>query len=495
VIEDFTVEDDDGLAIGARHGLSRGIAQIENRKPPVAEDDPGSAVGSLRVGPSIVQDGERPVHCWLSAIEHRAENSAHSASLLLDGLPSDQLHPTPRAASSLVAEMSGPVLYISFDGILQPLGFSQVARVVAGIAKKGIPYHLLSVERHADLGEEEKVASVRRLLDPFDVRWTPIAVDLVGSPYRSAEAFARIGTAATSIVRKGVGLVHARGYQAALVAQTLRRLFRVPYLFDARGYWIDERVDWFANRTAYAIGKWTERGLYRDARAIVTLTDLHARDLPATAPIVTIPTCADYDEFTIHEQRPSKPTPELDGKLVLAVVGAANRSYAIEPSIRLAKAVCEARPDAHLLVLTRQSDEYQRALARVVFPADRCTFVAAAHSDMPRWLDNVDWGFLLLPDIAAKRGSMPTKLAEFFASGVRPIAHGCNVEMVSWVRRAGSGLVLDTLDPGAIDEAAKRVIGTPSRVEELRNAREITAPHFSLASGIERYVALLRPMV
>ena len=149
------------------------------------------------------------------------------------------------------------------------------------------------------------------------------------------------------------------------------------------------------------------------------------------------------------------------------------------------------RPDAHLLVLSGQREEYERRLTGVD-PA-RVTLTRADHDAMPEWLSLLDWGLLLLnPASPAKRASVPTKLAEFFATGVRVAQFGCNEEISDWVRRAGSGVVLPSVDAQGL-EAAARLIAASTRDEAvLARAREVTAPHFSLKSGLERYEALWR---
>ncbi|MBI5482380.1 MAG: hypothetical protein HY906_26225 [Deltaproteobacteria bacterium] len=104
-------------------------------------------------------------------------------------------------------------------------------------------------------------------------------------------------------------------------------------------------------------------------------------------------------------------------------------------------------------------------------------------------LSLIDWGLLLLnPTSPAKRASVPTKLAEFFAAGVRPAQFGWNPEISDWVRRAGSsGLVLRSVDPAGLDEAAAAIATTPRDEATLKRARDVTAPHFSLEAGVERY--------
>ena len=44
-------------------------------------------------------------------------------------------------------------------------------------------------------------------------------------------------------VRYRVKIVHARSYVAAVMALALKKLLRIKFLFDMRGFWADERLD------------------------------------------------------------------------------------------------------------------------------------------------------------------------------------------------------------------------------------------------------------
>ncbi|HKC64053.1 MAG TPA: hypothetical protein VKB86_10465, partial [Pyrinomonadaceae bacterium] len=87
--------------------------------------------------------------------------------------------------------------------------------------------------------------------------------------------------------------------------------------------------------------------------------------------------------------------------------------------------------------------------------------------------------------------SMPTKLAEFFASGVRPIQYGCNEEVSEKIREAGAGLILRGLNESDLREAAREVAHTRRSVEAVARARALTRAHFSLDAGVDKYASLL----
>lgn len=397
--------------------------------------------------------------------------------------------------------MSPRTLYVSFDGVLQPLAFSQVVRPVAALERLGYSYHLLSLERTKDLADTERVSRVRDALG--GIPWTPVGVDLGGSARRSAEAYSRMIAVALGIARReGTTLVHARGHQGAIVASAAAKTLGARYLFDVRGCWIEERPDWFARPPAYALGKLVERRFFEGAAAYSTLTELLANDIEAGAygtagrPVRVVTTCADFDDFHLAPRGGAEGPPEalrhtLSGRTVVGIVGSLNRSYAVSATLELARRILAASPNTHLLVLSHQTAEYRERLTREGISAARSSVHAVDHEDMRRWLPWIDWGMLLLHEVAAKRGSMPTKLAEFFATGVRPLAFGCNSEMMSWVRRTGSGIALESLEPDALAAAAARVAQATPDHDALARAREIARPHFSLEAGVARYAELL----
>jgi hypothetical protein len=394
--------------------------------------------------------------------------------------------------------VSASILYVSSDGIMQPLGYSQVLRVVRGLAERGLRYSLVSAEQARDLEDAARVQATRTELADHGIRWTATSWDR-GSAATAAGNLARIARAVIGAARRErATLVHARSYHAAAVARLTQRITGAPFVFDARGYWIDERLEagrWFSNPLASRVARSTERRIYGAARAIVTLTRLHARDLEdgrmgrlGARMIETIPTVCDYGAFVRASAPEHGPwTAMPPARPVVAIIGAINNSYRMDATVALARRILDRVEAARLLVLSAQADGFRRLLDDAAIPRERCTITSASHEEMPGWLSRADWAITLLRASPAKRASVPTKLAEFFAAGVRPIHHGCNDEVTEWVRRAGSGFVLDDLEPASLDRCAEHVATRPAIAGEIERARDLTRAHFDLSSGLDRY--------
>lgn len=406
-----------------------------------------------------------------------------------------------------MGKKTSSILYVTFDGVLQHLGYSQVVRPLLGLGAKGHGYVLLTYERAKDMAQEERVFALRNELRKGGVEWEPLVWQEGGSG-QAAVRNLTLGTAKAmqlAATRK-VQLVHARGYHGAAVAYALRRSLGIPYVFDARGYWIDERLEdgrWFTRPVAHAVARRAERGMYEGAQAIVTLTDLHREDLRTGArgvrfggPVLTIPTCADFNEFRLGtmEER-DQVRREFFGETnvgpVLGIVGSANSNYQLDATVRLGRHLLEANPAARLLVFSAQTEEYEGLLRRGGIAAGKYRVVSVAHGAMPCAIHALDWGALLLKESPAKRASMPTKLAEFLAAGVRPVHFGCNGEVGAWVAKTGSGVTLDSLEEASLQAVARRIAEDKGSAELMQPAREIGEEHFSLKRGVERYDALL----
>ena len=279
----------------------------------------------------------------------------------------------------------------------------------------------------------------------------------------------------------------------------------VPYVFDTRGYWVDEKIDagrWFQDAASRAIARRVERELYRKASGVVTLTELAAEDVRSGRfgrrhprdRAICIPTCVDYTKFAMA--RRDAPHGFLRAGPIVGYVGSLNPSYEYRRSLRLAASILEQIPEARFLALTSQVDDMRALADEHAIPRSRRLITSVPHDEIHRWLPWIDFGLLLLvsPN-QAKRASMPTKLGEFFACGVSPIAHGANSEVVDWVTRVGSGLALEDLSDDALQRAVEFVANGVPDAGTLAKARSTAEPHFSLASGAARYDTLFRDVL
>jgi glycosyltransferase involved in cell wall biosynthesis len=425
--------------------------------------------------------------------------------------------------------MRGPspfrrVLYISYDGMLEPLGESQVVAYLERLADRAT-ITLLSFEKPADLADGARVSAMRVRLDRSGITWIarsytkrpPVlstAFDIIRGcvvARRWARAPSTIHAApstehaAPSTQHPAPGIVHARGYVPALIALHLKRAFAARFLFDMRGFWVDEKVEagqWSAGGLLFRVGKWCERRFFAEADAIVSLTAAGVREFPrlghvrAGVPVVVIPTCADLDRFQpapagSAESDRRRRELGIHGALVIGCVGTLSNWYLREETLSYLAWLSTRFERMKALIVTREDHDRLRADAvRAGLPADRLVLARAPFEDMPALMRLMDAGVFFIRVCFSKRASAATKLAEFLGCGVPVIINDGIGDSGDLVRASEVGVVLPDISRAAFEasEAAVRSLLVDRGV--AARSRATAAREFSLAEGAVRYAQL-----
>ena len=399
------------------------------------------------------------------------------------------------------------VLYISYDGILEPLGESQV---VSYLERLGADFAItvLTFEKPDDLADQARITAMRRRLAAADVEWAPRryhkAPPVLSTAFDVAGGIARGRAIARA---RGVRIVHARGYVPSLIALGVRAVGGAAFLFDMRGFWVDEKVEaghWRRGGILHRVGKWWERRFFAAADGVVSLTAAGVRAIPELgvrmrpgATIEVIPTCADLERFS--------PAPRdaalaeslgISGGPVVGCIGTMQNWYMRREMIEALAVLIRARPRLRVLVVTRDDHAALREdFARAGVPADRLVLTSARFEQMPHYMRLMDAALFFITPTFSKRGSAATKLAECLGCGVPVIINDGVGDSGTIVRDARAGVVLASLDADALAALPARVdalIADPGVAARCRAAAEAS---FDLGSGVGRYRKLYRGLL
>jgi glycosyltransferase involved in cell wall biosynthesis len=409
--------------------------------------------------------------------------------------------------------------------MLEPLGESQVVAYLERLADRAA-ITLLSFEKPADLAGAARVTAMRQRLDAAGITWIPkaytkrppvlsTAFDIIGGCFvarrwarASGTKHAAPGTehVAPSTQHPAPVIVHARGYVPALIAWHVKRSFGARFLFDMRGFWIDEKVEaghWAAGGWLFRVGKWCERRFFAEADAIVSLTAAGVRELPRLGrvrdgvPVVVIPTCADLDRF-----QPSGSASEdedlrrrrqlgLDDALVVGCVGTLSNWYLREETLSYLAWLSTRLERMKVLIVTREDHDRLRADAvRAGVPGDRLVLTRAPFEEMPSLMRLMDAGVFFIRACFSKRASAATKLAEFLGCGVPVIINDGIGDSGEIVRANAVGAVLPDTSRGAFDASEPAIRSLLADEGVAARCRATAVREFSLAEGAVRYAQL-----
>jgi glycosyltransferase involved in cell wall biosynthesis len=387
--------------------------------------------------------------------------------------------------------MTGGVLYISYSGMLEPLGQSQVLAYQERLVADH-PVHLLSFERSDDWARiAEREAIARRMADA-GIHWHPLRYHKRLSVLATPWDILRGAMVGLRLVRShGLAIVHARSYIPSAMALVIKRLAGVKFVFDMRGFWADERVDgglWPKGGRLYRIAKWFERRFLTSADHVVSLTHAAVREMgqfPYLAgcrpPFTVIPTCADLGRF--------RPLPaKKDAGFVLGYVGSAGTWYLFDTVVAAFKQLRQLRPDARLLVINRGGHDYirERLLAGGV-PESAVELREAIHAEVPAQMARMHAGVFFIKPVFSKQASAPTKLGEFLGCGIPCLANAGVGDMAEILEGDRVGVAVQDLDRASLDAGIQRLLALLAEPDIRERCVASAQRHFSLEEGVRRY--------
>ena len=391
------------------------------------------------------------------------------------------------------------ILYISYDGMAEPLGQSQVVSYLEKLSGEHA-IHVVSFEKPTDLADEAKMGRTRARMDAAQIGWTPMRYhSRPSAPATVYDIAAGTARCMALCARIKPDIIHARSYISGMIAIALKRVFKAKFLFDIRGFWADERVDgglWSAEGRVYKTVKALEKNLFRSADHVVTLTDtsvpiIQEMDFAGAAPppITVIPTCADLQRFGLPAAPPADP-------FTFGYVGSFGTWYLMDETMALFLAICEQEPDARMLIVNRNEHAQIRAAARAAgIDKGRLAITASDHATVPQHIHQMHAASALIKPCYSKLSSAPTKLAEYLGCGVPCVGNTGVGDMESILEGRNVGVALRSFDTAALADGAARIIAMARDPDTGERCRDAATALFSLSGGVEAYRTIYGALV
>jgi glycosyltransferase involved in cell wall biosynthesis len=386
------------------------------------------------------------------------------------------------------------LLYLSYTGLAEPLGVSQVLGYLTRLAKTH-QITLVTVEKPADLADRALIAERRQVCDAAGIRWIPLRYH--HRPRLLATAWDLLvltGTALREAVSGKADIIHARAYIPCFVAVLIGALTRTPFIFDTRAFWPEELISAGRLKRGSLLHQaivGMERLCMRRAAGIVLLTraaadHLRARDpgLTAGKDIVSIPTCADLARF--HPSAAARST----GPLRIGSVGTVLSGwFRVDLLFACFREIRRIAPDTVFSILSRDDPDRIRALATEHgFDAADMEITALAPAAVAPRVRTFDALAMFFRSDASKLASCPTRMAEALGSGVPVICNGGIGDVRAIVSDHRVGMLVDAEEHMAAAVAGlDRVLADPNLPDRCRRTAEDL---FSTDAGARDYDAL-----
>ncbi len=404
------------------------------------------------------------------------------------------------------------VLYLSYDGLTDSLGRSQVLPYIIGLSKLGHRFTVVSFEKGGNFERDEK--NIRQITDQAQIRWIPLSYTSSPPVLSTIYDVLRLRRLVFSLLsEKPFDIVHCRSYITSLVGLELKKKLGIKFVFDMRAFYADERVDgglWNLKnplfRAVYRYFKKKELQFLSHSDFTVSLTEkgkeiIHSWKTVEHQPIEikVIPCCADLGHF-----HPSKVNGQLRSELaakfnistsdmVVAYLGSIGTWYLLDEMLDFFKVVVSKYPKAKFLFISTDDPRVivQKAAEKGI-SRERIIVQPAKREEVPTFLSLASFALFFIQPVFSKSGSSPTKHGEMLGMGLPVITNSGVGDVDRIIEDTQSGILVETFSQASYEKAADRItelLNIP--VSQLQDAAH---RYYSLELGVKRYAQIYQSL-
>lgn len=396
------------------------------------------------------------------------------------------------------------ILFLSYDGMTDPLGQSQVIPYLSGLTKYGYQFTILSCDKPEKYAKDK--AYVEKLLEGYPIDWVSIPYHKNPPVLSSVYDYLALKRKAKQLhLKNNFDMVHTRPGLPPLVALWMKRKYGVKFLNDVRGFWAEERIDggmWNKKnpifRAVYNFFRNHEDRCMEEADHIVCLTYAAKKEMLTWKlkrqpfPIQVIPCSADlelFDPGKINQALKEKFRQELNigsGDMIFTYLGSIGGWYLTDQMMHLCKLLADKFPAAKFLFISPHRHEVITAAAAAQgLGADKIITKQASRHEVPVLLSFSDYALFFIKPCYSKISSSPTKHGEIMAMGIPVITNSGVGDVAEIVGRYNAGYVIDKFTEEEYESVVKNIAsGKTFNREEIRKG---AFDFYALDNAIESY--------
>jgi len=394
------------------------------------------------------------------------------------------------------------VLYISYDGMTDSLGQSQVIPYLIGLTKEGFNITILSCEKHDNYLKNRKM--IRDLLDANGISWNPVfytkrppVLSAIYDCYKLKKTTARLHK------KLNFKIIHCRSYISSIIGLWMSEKHGVPFIFDMRGFWADERVDgglWNLNnpifKSVYSFFKKKELEFLNRSAAIISLTNAGKNEILTWKganigpdKITVIPCCVDTDLFNpdnlkIDSQLELKKSLKIEkNDFIIGYLGSIGTWYMLDDMLAFFAQLKTVINNAKFLFVTPNSLEEITTRANYYnIDLDSIIVTQAGRNDVPLMISLFDYGLFFIKPSYSKISSSPTKQGEIMAMGIPVICNSGVGDTDKIIELYKAGIVIKNQN---FNDAIQSILnGIEFNKYDIRAG---AIDYFSLNKGVDQY--------
>ena len=379
------------------------------------------------------------------------------------------------------------ILYITYNGVSEPIFQSQCLPYLKGLSGKGHVITLLSYER--DLARSLEYAHI---LKRAGIKWYRLRYHKYPRFLATAYDFlAGIALSFFATLKNRPDIIHARATHGAIIGILPALITGRKFIFDTRGMDSEEYVDGSLLKKGSLIHRAlfeSEKYLLLKADSVVFLS-VKAEELmreKGLGDIVkgkscVIPCATDLDFFKFRKKAERKE----ETRFIYA--GSVGTWYMMDEMLEFLRAAKKRLGKSKFFIFTQSGKEGIRKTAKKLKITDSVKIAYVPHGVISRRIADCDAGLCFIKPVSSKRASSPVKIGEYLASGVPVVINKGIGDTEGVIKKERVGVITDGFSPAdyvkALDEL-ELLLGEKDIRQRCRRAAE---KYFSLERAVEAY--------
>jgi glycosyltransferase involved in cell wall biosynthesis len=367
------------------------------------------------------------------------------------------------------------VLFITYDGLTDPLGQSQILPYIKGISDHEYVFTVLSFEKPDRFAKLK--SSIEATCIASNITWHPIlfhsGIPILSKMY---DRWLMKKNAKVLYQKHQYDIVHCRSYISSEVGLWMKQKYGTKFIFDMRGFWADEKKDggnWNVKNPlfnyVYHHYKQKEKQYIQQANAIVSLTHAGKTEIETWAfyksetPIYVIPCSVDTNLFACRKNN-EKQDAKINvlgidpSQFVLSYLGAIGTWYCLPQMLQLFQQILLQKKDALFLIISQTPKQIilDQVVAFGIAP-HQVMIKEVGRQDVPKYMAATDVNVSFIAPVYSKISSSPTKLGEVLAMGIPVITNSGVGDVKQIVAQIDGGIVIDNFEEKTLQQCALQI--------------------------------------
>ena len=404
------------------------------------------------------------------------------------------------------------ILFVTYDGLTDPLGMGQILPYIIGLAEKGYQFTVVSCEKPDKFRLYHQ--KINGIIGSFAIKWVPLKYHKNPAVISSVFDLIKMKRKIRELnANCSFDMVHTRAGTPALVGLWMKKNFGTRFLNDLRDFYADSRIDsgaWRKSslvfRLVYNFFKNKEEEAINYNDGIVCLTQKAEKIIKSQSyyqrsiPVSVIPCSVDLGLFnpeSVSICEKDKLRASLNIKkddIVFTYLGSTGSWYLTAEMMAFFKKITENLPASKFLFITNQNaNEIRQEAGKLNIPKDKIIITQGERNQIPVLLSLSSYSIFFINPCFSKQASSPTKHAELMAMGVPVIANSGVGDVEEIIKKYNSGFIIS-------DFTEKEYLRIAEEIRSLKwidnkSIREGAEDYFDLKKAIEKYHLLYQTIL